>query len=269
MTPKRFNTLVWEHALKHGRHTLPWRKTRNAYRILVSEVMLQQTQVERVIPYYTRFLTRFPTIESLADAPLKEVLSLWQGLGYNRRAKMLHEASKTAVEVYGGKLPKSVLELQKLPGVGQYTARAIAAFGANQDVIMIETNLRTAVIHHFFPNEENVDDAEVLKILERVYPKGRAREWYAALMDYGAFLKKQGIRVNAKSSGYTKQKSFKGSGREVRGVIVRALLSGSKSKKQLLSLFAAERTVQVEKQLQALEQEGIIERTKSTYRLPG
>lgn len=268
MTPKRFSALVWEHALKHGRHTLPWRKTRNAYRILVSEIMLQQTQVERVIPYYTRFLTRFPTIDTLADAPLKEVLSLWQGLGYNRRAKMLHQAAKTVAEEYGGKLPKAVSELEKLPGVGQYTARAVAAFSLNQDVIMIETNLRTAVIHHFFPNEEKVDDAEVLKILERVYPKGRAREWYAALMDYGAFLKKQGVRVNAKSTGYTKQKSFKGSGREIRGAIVKALLSGSKSKKHLTLVFNTERAVQVEQQLIALTQEGIIERIGTTYRLP-
>jgi A/G-specific adenine glycosylase len=231
--------------------------------------MLQQTQVERVIPYYTRFLTRFPTVETLAEAPLKEVLSLWQGLGYNRRAKMLHQAAKTVVEEYGGKLPKAVLDLEKLPGVGTYTARAVAAFSSNQDVIMLETNLRTAVIHHFFPHEEKVDDAEILKILERVYPKGRAREWYAALMDYGAFLKKQGVRVNTKSTGYTKQKSFKGSGREVRGALVRALLSGSKSKKQLTLLFDTERAAQIEQQLVALTQEGIIERTKSTYRLPG
>lgn len=231
--------------------------------------MLQQTQVERVIPYYTRFLRRFPTIETLAEAPLKEVLSLWQGLGYNRRAKMLHQAAKTVVEEYEGTMPNTVANLEKLPGVGPYTARAVAAFSANQDVILIETNIRTAIIHSFFPNEEKVDDADVLTILERVHPTGRAREWYAALMDYGAFLKKQGIRVNAKSTGYTKQKSLKGSGREVRGAIVRVLISGSKSKKQLTSLFASERIAQIEKQLQALEQEGIIERTKSTYRLPG
>ena len=151
MTPKKFKDTVWKYYREHGRSDLPWRKTTDPYRILVSEVMLQQTQVERVIPYYTRFLKKFPTVRALAKAPLSQVLIAWQGLGYNRRAKMLHEAAKEVVRGHGGLFPRTALELEKLPGVGPYTAHAVAAFAYNEDGICIETNIRTAVTHHFFP----------------------------------------------------------------------------------------------------------------------
>jgi len=120
-----FRTTVWNHYRRHGRHTLPWRTTTNPYRILVSEVMLQQTQVERVIPYYKTFLRAFPTVQTLAQAPLSRVLTLWQGLGYNRRAKMLHEAAKQVVAQYGGRMPHDAEALETLRGVGPYTARAV------------------------------------------------------------------------------------------------------------------------------------------------
>ena len=268
MTPKRFRSLVWAHYEAQGRHDLPWRATTDAYRILVSEVMLQQTQVERIIPYYERFLKRFPTIRSLAEAPLADVLALWQGLGYNRRAKMLHEAAKAVLKDFNGRMPKTVGELEMLPGVGHYTARAVAAFAGNQDVVFVETNLRTAVIHTFFPQEETVNDREVLAVLEKVFPSGRSREWYAALMDYGASLKRQGVHVNAKSATYAKQKRFEGSNRQARGAILRALLPGPKREADMIEMLGTERSVQVKDALASLHKEGLVERTRGAYRLP-
>lgn len=151
MTAPQFRRLVWAHYKKHGRHELPWRKTHDPYRILVSEVMLQQTQVQRVQPYYREFLKQFPTARRLAEAPLSEVLKAWQGLGYNRRAKMLHAAAK---EIAKHGMPKTALELEKLPGVGPYTARAVATFAYDADEILIETNIRTVVFHHFFSHND-------------------------------------------------------------------------------------------------------------------
>lgn len=268
MTPTRFRNLVLAHYRKEGRHTLPWRKTQDAYRILVSEIMLQQTQVERVLPFYQAFLKEFPTVEALAQAPLSRVLIRWQGLGYNRRAKMLHEAAKIIVRTHTGRMPKTVIELEALPGVGHYTARAVAAFAYNADSIFVETNLRTAIIHHFFPNEEQVRDEEVLSVLERVFRKGTAREWYSALMDYGAFLKRSGVRINAKSKTYTKQSTFSGSEREVRGAILKALVNGKVSESFLFGMLGVERSDQVRTQLAKLTSEGLIEKTRRAYQLP-
>jgi len=268
MTPKRFRDIVLAQYETHGRHDLPWRKTRDPYHILVSEVMLQQTQVDRVIPFYTAFLTEFPTIEALAKASLSRVLVRWQGLGYNRRAKMLSDAAKAVMREHGGRLPRTVAELETLPGIGPYTARAIAAFAHNEDVVFVETNLRTAVIHHFFPEGENVQDKDILLILEKAFPKGDARRWYSALMDYGARLKRSGIRLNQRSSAYTKQAAFTGSGREVRGAILRALAEKPRTDAHLSFLLGPERKEQVRLQLEKLVSEGLIEKTRSTYRLP-
>lgn len=154
-----FKCIVWDHYRKHGRHNLPWRKTKNPYRILVSEIMLQQTQVERVTPYYKTFLKQFLTVRSLSRAPLSSVLRAWQGLGYNRRAKMLHEAAKEIAK--RGSFPKKVTELERLPGIGPYTARAICAFAYNQNVVFVETNIRTALIHHFFRAKTSIRNGSI------------------------------------------------------------------------------------------------------------
>jgi A/G-specific adenine glycosylase len=268
MTPSRFRKLVLAHYDANGRHALPWRKTRDAYRILVSEVMLQQTQVERVIPYYAAFLTRFPDVQVLASAPLADVLRLWQGLGYNRRAKMLHEAAKAVAREHAGRMPATVPELAALPGVGPYTARAVAAFAKNTDVIFVETNIRTAVIHHFFPDAERVPDSDIIAILEKANPKGESRRWYSALMDYGAYLKRSGIRINRKSASYAKQTSFKGSAREVRGAMLRALSEGPKSSRFLIMLLGPDRVEQSRAQLASLAAEGLIEGSRGRFRLP-
>ncbi len=262
-----FQRTVWQHYRTHGRHTLPWRKTKDPYKILVSEVMLQQTQVERVIPFYKNFLTRFPDIVTLASAPLSDVLVAWQGLGYNRRAKMLHETAKAAVKEHGGTLPKGKDALVRLPGIGPYTAGAVSAFAHNEDGIFIETNIRTVITHHFFPKKKAVSDAEILRILTKAYPKGKAREWYAALMDYGAHLKSSGIRINAKSKHYTKQKTFKGSDREMRGMILRALSTGGKSKTALMRANPLRKN-QCATQLDALVAEGLVTKHGTLFTLP-
>lgn len=268
MTPAAFRTLIWRHYRLHGRHDLPWRKTRDPYRILVSEVMLQQTQVERVVPFYRAFLKEFPTVKALASAPLGRVLTVWQGLGYNRRAKMLHDAAKKVVRDYGAKMPKDGETLMSLPGVGPYTARAVAAFSNNEDSIFIETNIRTAVVHHFFATKKTVADSDVYKILESAHSKGRAREWYSALMDYGASLKKKGVRVNAKSAGYVRQSAFAGSSREARGAILRALAERERTEAALLALLPAARQEQLAASLRKLVAEGLVEKRKAAYRLP-
>jgi A/G-specific adenine glycosylase len=272
MTPQKFRTIVWKHYAEHGRHALPWRKSHDPYRVLVSEMMLQQTQVERVIPYFTAWMKTYPTLKRLAAAPLADVLRRWQGLGYNRRAKMLHDAAKAVVAQHGGKMPRAVAELEALPGIGPYTARAVAAFAYDEDVTFVETNLRTAVIHHFFADRSGIPDADILAVLEKAKPRWTPtrgpREWYAALMDYGAYLKRSGVRVNAKSKGYAKQSAFEGSGRQVRGAILRALATGPASKAKLLKLFPNERHAQLESQLARLLAEGMAEKVRSSYRLP-
>ncbi|MDP3402850.1 MAG: A/G-specific adenine glycosylase, partial [bacterium] len=227
----------------------------------------QQTQVERVIPFYKAFLNEFPDVRALASAPLSRVLIRWQGLGYNRRAKMLHEAAKAVIKDHVGKMPNSVEALEKLPGVGHYTARAVAAFAYNQDVVFVETNVRTVVTHHFFPNKEKVSDKEILLILEKVFCKGTAREWFSALMDYGAFLKRSGVRVNLKSKTYTKQSTFVGSGREARGAILRVLSKEPKRESFLTAILGCDRGEQVEAQLQKLLTEGLIEKKRGKYQL--
>jgi A/G-specific adenine glycosylase len=257
---------VWAHYKKFGRHSLPWRKTKNPYRILVSEVMLQQTQVKRVIPFYKKFIKQFSTAQKLAAAPLSEVLKSWQGLGYNRRTKMLHQAAKK-LAVRKTKI-FSIAELETLPGIGSYTARAVAAFAYNRDVIFIETNIRTAIIHHFFAKKKKVSDKEIEKILARVLPKGKSHEWYSALMDYGAYLKKSGIKLNVKRINYVKQKKFIGSNREARGAILRALASEGRTQSYLLNLFNPSRRAQLRSALQALEKEGLIEKSGRNYNLP-
>ncbi len=271
MTIPKFQKLVLDYYREEGRHTLPWRKTKDPYKILVSEVMLQQTQVDRVKPFYTAFLERFPTVHALAEAPLADVLKQWQGLGYNRRAKMLQEAAKEVVQKYDGKFPKTVTELEQLRGIGPYTARAVAAFAYNQPVVLIETNVRTVVTHHFFTDAEKVLDALVLEVLAEAYPKPdsgvSSREWYAALMDYGAHLKRSGVRINHKSATYTKQKAFSGSDRQARGALLRELAKGPQTKARLIGLLGPDRLAQLDKQLQKLIAEGFIQKVGSRFSL--
>ena len=268
MTPAIFRKIVWKYYRDHGRSELPWRKTDDPYKILVSEMMLQQTQVERVVPYYKSFIKKYPSVRSLAKAPLSDVLTLWQGLGYNRRAKFLHEASKYIVKVYVGKIPTDAAELESIWGIGPYTARAVMTFAHNHDAIFIETNIRTVVIHHFFKDKENVGDIEITEVLKKVLPHGQSRAWYSALMDYGSYLKRTGIQNNANVKGYTKQSVFVGSRREVRGVIVRALSKKPHTQKGLQALLPKRELDEIHTVLQQLLKEGMIAKKGIRYTLP-
>jgi len=269
MTSPQFRKIVWAYYKKNGRHDLPWRQTRDVYKILVSEIMLQQTQVECVVPFYKKFIKKFPTAKRLASTPLSSVLQMWQGLGYNRRAKMLHEAAKEFPR-FDLKSDSSrsnlVAKLEKLPGVGPYTARAVAAFAYNQDVVFVETNIRTAIIHHFFSNKKKVSDKEIEKVLSRLRQGfGEPREWYSALMDYGAHLKRSGVSHNIKIKKYTKQSKFAGSLREARGTIVRELARGAASPAHLVELLGVSRRAQMRSALRALFSERMIEKSGENY----
>lgn len=265
---QQFQEAVLDHYKRQGRHALPWRASHDPYTVLVSEVMLQQTQVERVIAYYENWLKLFPDVRTLAKAPLSKVLRAWQGLGYNRRAKNLHAAAKAVVKDYKGLFPQSPEELEKLPGIGPYTARAVAAFAYNQDVVFIETNLRTVVTHHFFPGTSKVDDKELMPLLERALIKGNAREWYSALMDYGSHLKRSGVRINPRAKSYVKQPAFAGSQREARGAILKALAKGARESAFLVEILGPSRRAQVKNQLASLTKEGMIELKAGKFRLP-
>lgn len=266
MTTASFRRVVWAHYKKMGRHDLPWRQTHDVYNILVSEIMLQQTQVERVIPFYTKFIKQFGSAKKLAAAPLSDVLKAWQGLGYNRRAKMLHSAAKELAKTRFDLTSESsrsnlVSQLESLSGVGPYTARAVAAFACNADVIVIETNIRTAIIHHFFSKKKKVSDKEIEKVLKRAAPDvalAKSGEWYSALMDYGAHLKRSGISHNAKSKTYAKQSTFAGSLRQARGAILREYTKGITSRARLVSLLGPSRKAQMKQALEALTREELV-----------
>lgn len=224
MEQGEFIELLWQRGRELYRD-MPWRQDTRAYYVLVSELMLQQTQVSRVIPKFEAFIAMFPSEHELAEASLADVLTLWQGLGYNRRAKFLHEAAKTVVQL--GEFPDTYDGLVALPGVGKNTAGAILAYAYNQPSVFIETNVRTVYIHHFFADKTEVSDVEIHLLLEQTIDTEHPRQWYWALMDYGSWLKAQGVRTNAMSKGYKKQSPLKGSVREIRGQIIKALTEQS------------------------------------------
>ena len=177
------------------------------------------------MPKYYEFLSAFPTFRSLARAALPDVLQRWQGLGYNRRAKALRRTAMEVVSSYAGKLPSSHDTLCTLPGIGPYTASAIRAFAFDQPAVFIETNIRTVFLHFFFPESNEVHDRSLLAIVEETLPRKAFREWFYALMDYGAYLKAEGYSLNKQSSHYRPQTRFEGSLRQVRGKIIRELLT--------------------------------------------
>ncbi len=222
--PGEFRNVIYSYYRQHGR-TMPWRETRDPYRILVSEIMLQQTQVDRVVGKYEAFLEAFPDFRALAHAPLEAVLRKWQGLGYNRRALALKTTAVRIVEEFEGILPLSPDVLKTLPGIGSATASAICAFAFNIPVVFIETNIRTVFIHFFFSDNHRVSDRAILPLVTRTLDRDNPREWYYALMDYGAMLKKKGETAYRKSAGYRKQPGFQGSRRQARGRILKLLLS--------------------------------------------
>jgi len=267
---KLFIQIVQTFYAKNGRHNLPWRKTKNPYRIHLSEVMLQQTQVDRVIPKYKAFLKAFPTVTELANVSLGEVLQQWQGLGYNRRAKMLHNCAKEIVRTCHGTYPSTYQKLCQLPGIGPYTAGAISAFVYNKPVPVIETNIRTVYTHHFFREATDISDEEILRYIVVTLDHENPREWYWALMDYGTYLKKEYGSINSRSKHYIKQSNFQGSDRQIRGAIVRTLAEATRplSRISLLKKLSNFEDIRIDAQLKGLLEEGMVTKTKQSYHLP-
>ncbi|MES2966151.1 MAG: A/G-specific adenine glycosylase [Patescibacteria group bacterium] len=272
MTKKQqaFVTTVLTFYKQNGRHELPWRQTHDPYAILVSEIMLQQTQVGRVIPKYEQFLKTFPTVESLASAPLGAVLTVWQGLGYNRRAKMLHACVQSIVRDYNGIWPNDYRTLTSLPGIGAYTASALLAFSFNAATPLIETNVRTVYLHHFFTTKEQVHDRELMPIIEATLDTNNPRDWYYALMDYGSYLKQTVGNKNKQSKQYTKQSVFKGSDRQIRGAIIRTLSNETNGVTiaRLTAVNSELNSLRIQEQLSKLMTEGMVQKKSARYTLP-
>jgi A/G-specific adenine glycosylase len=223
-----FQRVVWRYYDRHGRHDLAWRLPEvdgafDPYKIMVSELMLQQTQVNRVLPKFAAFIGLFPTLQALARASLGDVLVAWQGLGYNRRAKFLWQAAQMVVDEFGGVFPRNQQDLIKLPGVGKNTAGAIMAYAYDEPVTFIETNIRTVYIHHFFADQEGIADKEVEELVWQTLPKENVRQWYWALMDYGTHIKQEHGNKSRASKSYARQSPFHGSRRQVRGAVIRYL----------------------------------------------
>ena len=251
---KDFQDLVWQYYRQCGR-TFPWRETTDPYAIWVSEIMLQQTQVSRVETKYRDFLGELPAVEDLAAVPLPRLLQLWQGLGYNRRALALQQGAQLVVAEYAGRLPRK--DLESLPGIGPYTASAIRAFAFNEPVVMIETNIRRAFLHFFFPGVEGVDDKQILPLVKEALDRKNARQWYYALMDYGAALVKVGPNPNRRSAHYSRQSRFEGSNRQLRGQILRTLLERSQTQLELTLQLGGD-DARVAAVLWQLEREGFV-----------
>ena len=283
---KAFQKTVWDFYKKNKRE-FPWRNITNPYHILVSEVMLQQTQADRVVRFYEKWLQRFPDFETLAKATFSEIYPFWQGLGYNRRAMALQKTAQKAVAEFNGKLPAGVghlQELEKFPGIGPYTARAVSIFSYNTPVACIETNIRRVFIHHFFKGKENVTDKEILEIAERACPAKpwRSREWHWALMDYGSHLRStlslsKGGNPNKRHKNYAVQSKFEGSLRQIRGAALRILSGETADSKTLVTRIkkacligrqaTSEDAKRIKSVLLTLEKEGLIIQNNKLYSL--
>ena len=261
---RRFREVIYTHYGEHGR-PFPWRETRDPYRILVSEIMLQQTQAERVLPKYERFLAPWPDFTALSGATLREVYALWQGLGYNRRAKALIEIAKTVQRELGGKLPSEEEKLRRLPMVGPATAAAVRAFAFDMPAVYLETNIRRVYIYFYFDRREEVRDSELLPLAAAALDVKEPRQWHYALMDYGVFLKEVPVNPNRRSRHYTVQAPFEGSNRQLRGAILRFLSRHPGSGTERIFNYLAFERGRVEKSLAELESEGMLVREDSRY----
>ncbi|MEO7747182.1 MAG: A/G-specific adenine glycosylase [Candidatus Saccharimonadales bacterium] len=262
-----FQETVWQYYREHGRQ-MPWREDPSPYKVLVSELMLQQTQVSRVIPKFNAFMYTCPNIAALADKSLAEVLELWSGLGYNRRAKYLHQAAQIVLSDFAGSIPDDFDGLVKLPGIGKNTAGAIMAYAFSQPVVFVETNIRTVYFHHFYNDAyEPISDKQLEALVARTIDHEHPREWYWALMDYGAYLKSTAGGQLSRSKHYVKQSPLKGSLREMRGRIIRVLVVGQLNHDELSEQVDADE--RFEPALEALLREGMIEKNGPLMGLTG
>ena len=264
MDMETFQELIWQKGRELYRD-MPWRQDTRPYYVLVSELMLQQTQVVRVIPKFLAFIEAFPDEEVLAQASLADVLRLWQGLGYNRRAKYLHDAVKMIVNEYKGEWPTTAAGLMKLPGIGPNTAGAIMTYAYNMREPFIETNVRTVYFHHFFSGGDKIKDAQIQELLSKTVDSEYPREFYWALMDYGSWLKANGVRNNSVSHAYKKQSPLEGSVRQVRGRIIAALTATDLNEIDLRQIVRADE--RFSSALEGLIRDGLVTRRRDILHL--
>lgn len=218
----QFQSLIYDYYAANRRDFI-WRQDVTPYKIVISEVMLQQTQTARVVPKFENWLQNFPDFASLAQASTHDVLTAWQGLGYNRRGLALLKIAQIVVDEYDGQLPNDPVVLQTFPAIGPNTAGSICAFAFNNPIMFIETNIRTVYTHTFFQGQSQITDKQLLPLITQTIDQNNPRDWYYALMDYGVHLKQNLPRINAASKHYTKQSKFEGSKRQVRGAIIKIL----------------------------------------------
>lgn len=263
-----FRTIIYDHYHNFGRKDLPWRTTSDPYAIFVSEIMLQQTRVDRVITKYPEFIAAFPDFSTLARAPLREVLRVWQGMGYNRRAKALKDGADRVIREFDGVLPHDEQVLETFPGIGRATAASITAFAFNTPTVFIETNLRRVFIHFFFPDREGINDREILPLISQTLDQAQPRLWYSALMDYGAMLKKNIPNPNRKSTGYSRQPKFAGSNRQIRGNILRFLLESGEADEEQLVMHLGVPAERVRPLIRQMIREGFVQEMNGRLTIP-
>lgn len=261
-----FRAEVLGYFARSGR-SFPWRSTRDPWAILVSEIMLQQTQTGRVVPKYLAWLEAYPEPAALAAAPLAEVLSLWSGLGYNRRALAL--ARTASILASADRFPDDEASLLELPGVGAYTAKAVLAFAFGKPVVLIETNIRSAFLHAFFPEEAGVSDSRLMPLIEASLLREDPRTWYYALMDYGVEIKRRLGNPNRRSAHYARQSPFADSKRRIRGSLLKALGEGRGKPADQLAAELPFSRARVDEALAELETEGFVAESGGIYRLGG
>ncbi len=261
---RTFRKIVLDYYYRHGRD-LAWRKTADPYCILVSEIMLQQTQVERVAVKYPAFIAAFPDFLSLARAPLPDILAVWQGMGYNRRAISLQGCARRVTGEYDGVLPRDPDILATFYGIGRATAASICAFAFSMPVVFIETNIRRVFIHFCFHDEVSVRDADIMPLARDALYRKDPRVWYWALMDYGSALRKAVPNPNRRSARYARQSAFAGSDREMRGKIISTLLNSPAPDIDELIRSTGGDSERVIRILITLENEGFLTKTGNGF----
>jgi A/G-specific adenine glycosylase len=261
-----FKDVVWTYYNQHKR-SFPWRDESDPYKIVVSEIMLQQTQTCRVMPKYEQFIDVFPGFAELAHASLHSVLVVWQGLGYNRRALALHKIAQRVMNEYAGWLPACHETLQTFPGIGWATAGSICAFAFNQPTIFIETNIRTVYIHFFANNQHNIKDKELLPLVEATLDHDNPRHWYYALMDYGVMLKSTIANPSRKSAHHVRQSRFEGSDRQIRGIILKLITERESMPKDALFSCIDRPQDRIAKALQELIKENLVRITGNSVHI--
>ncbi len=259
---KLFQERIWDFYQRYER-LFVWRNIDDPYKVLISEIMLQKTQTYRVEQKYEQFITTLPNFDVLAHVPLRTVLSLWQGLGYNRRALYLQKIAQKVMREHDGQLPTNPVVLETFPGIGKATAASICAFAFNIATIFIETNIRVVFIHSFFSRQATVTDKNIMPLIKQTLDVSNPREWYYALMDYGVTLKKRYPHLTKKSAHYSKQSKFEGSDRQIRGMILKILTEYGQTAQSTLVVLLKNQPERVNTILQQLCCEGLIEQDEN------